>query len=106
MRISDWSSDVCSSDLAARTVLTATGNLDLARINAIIDEMRDELTRVLAKEGYGAGLISETAFDDLRYQGQSLEITVPLDASPLTEHGLRALERLFEDVCEKTYGKS
>src|SRR3546814_7282713 len=30
MRISDWSSDVCSSDLAARSVATAQGELFLA----------------------------------------------------------------------------
>src|SRR3546814_7335699 len=46
---------------AARTVLTATANPDLTRINAIIDDMRDELTRVLAKEGYEAGLVSTAA---------------------------------------------
>src|SRR3546814_8898629 len=50
MRISDWSSDVCSSDL------------------------------------------------------QSSEITVPLEALLLTGHGLRSLERRFEDEFEKTYG--
>src|SRR3546814_16697650 len=45
MRISDWSSDVCSSDLRARASVLATGNLNLnvqqyASNNRALDEAR------------------------------------------------------------------
>jgi len=89
---------------AARTVLTATATADLQQINAIIDGMRDELVQVLAKEGYAASAIGTTSFADLRYRGQSSEMTVPLGALPLTPDGLRDVERRFEEEFEKTYG--
>src|SRR3546814_20027934 len=34
MRISDWSSDVCSSDLSARTILTRLHEVMASRVNA------------------------------------------------------------------------
>src|SRR3546814_14099108 len=46
MRISDWSSDVCSSDLAARRVLKETGTLwvigsyhNIFRVGAILQDL-------------------------------------------------------------------
>jgi N-methylhydantoinase A len=89
---------------AARTVLTSTAQADLAHINAVIEEMRADLVRVLVKEGYPASAIGTSLHADLRYRGQSSEITVPLDGSALTESGLRDLERRFEEEFEKTYG--
>jgi len=89
---------------AARTVLVSTADADLDPINAIIGGMRDELTRMLAGEGYAAAAIGMQAYADLRYLGQSSEITVPLGAPALTPGGLRDLERRFEEEFEKTYG--
>ncbi|HYG45780.1 MAG TPA: hydantoinase/oxoprolinase family protein, partial [Bordetella sp.] len=89
---------------AARTVLTSTAEPDLDRINTVIDGMRDELTRVLVKEGYASDSVGTTTFADLRYRGQSSEITVPLDELALTESGLRKVEQRFEEEFEKTYG--
>ena len=89
---------------ASRTVLTSTTECDLDRINSIINDMREELTRVLVKEGYAANLVCTASFADLRYQGQSSEITVPLDELPLSAGGLCAVEQRFEEEFEKTYG--
>lgn len=89
---------------AARTVLTGTAGADLDAINAAIGEMRADLVRVLVQEGYAAHAVSTVSYADLRYRGQSSEITVPLAALPLAEQGLRELEQHFESEFERTYG--
>ena len=88
---------------AAKTVLTLTHGADLAVIQSALDAMREELVTRLASEGYAENRITIAAFADLRYRGQSTEITVPI-ASPLTEAELRAAEARFEAEFERTYG--
>ncbi|UHL63895.1 hydantoinase/oxoprolinase family protein [Paralcaligenes sp. KSB-10] len=89
---------------AARTVLTSTRNADLTTINSVLEEMRAELVRVLTQEGYDQTAVITAPFADLRYQGQSSEITLPLAGLPLTEKELRAVEQRFELEFERTYG--
>ena len=89
---------------AARTVLTATASADLDALNAVMEQMRAELVRVLCAEGYPEKSVTTTPFADLRYRGQSSEITVPLTGLPLTESALRAAEHRFESEFERTYG--
>jgi len=88
---------------AAKTVLTLTHHADLAAIQSALDGMREELVTRLALEGYAESRITIAAFVDMRYRGQSTEITVPI-ALPLIETGLRAAEARFEAEFERTYG--
>ncbi|MGE0802361.1 MAG: hydantoinase/oxoprolinase family protein [Lautropia sp.] len=90
---------------AARTVLTTTSaGADLTALNAAFSEMAAELTRVLLDEGYARDAIVIAPFGDLRYRGQSSEITVPLPGLSITADGLREIERRFEAEFERTYG--
>ncbi|HSV81840.1 MAG TPA: hydantoinase/oxoprolinase family protein [Ramlibacter sp.] len=89
---------------AARTLLAATDAADLASINAALQDMRRELSRVLESEGYAPEAILVTPFADLRYRGQSSEITVPLPSLVLDAAAMRATEQRFEDEFEATYG--
>ena len=88
---------------AAKTVLTLTNDADLAVIQSVLDAMHKELVARLASEGYAENSITIATFADLRYRGQSTEITVPI-ASALTEVELRAAEARFETEFERTYG--
>lgn len=88
---------------AAKTVLTLTHSADLAVIQSALDAMHKELVARLASEGYAENSITIATFADLRYRGQSTEITVPI-ASALTEAELRAAEARFEMEFERTYG--
>jgi len=88
---------------AAKTVLTLTNDADLAVIQSALDAMHKELVARLASEGYAENSITIATFADLRYRGQSTEITVPI-ASALTEAELRAAEARFETEFERTYG--
>ena len=89
---------------SARTVLTSTNNIDLTRLNEVLREMRVELIRGLLYEGYDESVVDVTAFADLRYRGQSSEITVPLVSCDMTTEQIRLAEDLFEKEFERTYG--
>jgi len=89
---------------AARTVLTSTETIDLDQVNATIEEMRAGLVKVLIEEGYAPEAVTTMPSVDLRYRGQSSELTIPLAELPLTEEELRAVEQRFEKEFERTYG--
>jgi N-methylhydantoinase A len=89
---------------ASRTVLTSTTNPELAAIGGAYDAMRTELVARLQREGYPAASVTIKSFADLRYRGQSSEITVPIDTRAITHDALRSVEARFEDEFERTYG--
>jgi len=89
---------------AARTVLTPTASADHGKINAAFDEMRAEAVELLVDEGYSKESVTTLPFVDLRYRGQSSEITVPLSELPMSSAELRAAEARFETEFERTYG--
>ena len=87
-----------------RTVLTATGAVEPAAVQGILDEMRDDLVARAREEGFDASDVACAASFDLRYAGQSSEITIGIDASRVDEEVLREAERRFEEEYERTYG--
>ncbi|HEV8553314.1 MAG TPA: hydantoinase/oxoprolinase family protein [Casimicrobiaceae bacterium] len=88
---------------AARTVLTPTHNADLGTIRGVMATMCAELTERLRQEGYTRSAIKLQTLIDLRYRGQSSEITVALHGE-LHESELCAAEERFEQEFERTYG--
>jgi N-methylhydantoinase A len=91
---------------AARTVLVPTRGGDLAHVQATVDLMHDELTKKIHEEGYPTDAILISAAGDLRYRGQSSEITIPLASARIDEAALREAEDRFEAEFERTYGYS
>ena len=87
-----------------RTVLADTANADLPDLQAVIDEMRDELLARSRDEGYEPDVVECSGYVDLRYRGQSSEITVGLASLRLTDEALRDAEATFEAEYERTYG--
>ena len=87
-----------------RTVLTGTGAVEPAAVQGILDEMRDDLVARAREEGFDASDVACAASFDLRYAGQSSEITIEIDASRVDEEVLREAERRFEEEFERTYG--
>jgi len=89
---------------AARTVLTPTRGGNLAAVEAALNEMRlDSLARA-RKEGFDPADAEIARNADLRYRGQSSELTVPIPDGPLSEAVMRSLEEHFEVEFERTYG--
>lgn len=88
---------------AARTVLTPTGAGAMAPVEAALEEMRADLLARLREEGFDPARAEIARFADLRYRGQSSELTLPIADGALSECALRALEERFEQEFERTY---
>jgi len=89
---------------AARTVLVGTRGADLAPVEAALAEMRNHLLSRVAEEGLDPASAEISCYADLRYRGQSSELTLPIADGPLNETALRATEEQFEQEFERTYG--
>ena len=89
---------------ASRTVLTATTDPDLTAITSAFGAMQTELIGRLEREGYSASRVTMRYFADLRYRGQSSEITVLIDATAINGDELRRVEARFENEFERSYG--
>jgi N-methylhydantoinase A len=89
---------------AARTILIGTRDPALHAAQAIVDTMRAELIARFVGEGFAPDSVQITAGADLRYVGQSSEITVPLSSPTLSDTLLREAEENFEAEFARTYG--
>jgi N-methylhydantoinase A len=73
-------------------------------IRRILDEFQAEAGRVLAREGVAPGRIRWVRALDLRYVGQSFELTIPLPAGPLSRARLAGLDAAFFRAHDRAYG--
>jgi len=88
----------------ARSVLCATTPADAGTIAEAYARLREDITARLVAEGLDPAEIRITARADLRYRGQSAEITVPFDDRRIDASSLRVLEEAFEAEYERTFG--
>ena len=88
----------------ARTILAGTRDPAIHQAKVVIDAMRAELVARFAAEGFSREAVQVSASADLRYVGQSSEITVPLSSSTLSDALLREAEERFEAEFARTYG--
>ena len=77
---------------------------DLERLNQLMERMQSEVTQLLEEEGFAAGEIRILRKADLRYAGQSFELSLPLPEGPLDAGVIRGLEQAFDEEHHKTYG--
>ena len=89
---------------SARTILMPTDAADLSIAQRALDLMQDDLRGRVMAEGYAPEAISIAASADLRYVGQSSEITIALESTTITSTALRRAEALFEAEFERSYG--
>lgn len=88
----------------ARTVLVGTRGCDPAALESALHAMEIDLVERARSEGMDSAAAVMFRFADLRYRGQSSELSVPLPAGQLSEAVLRAAEERFEAEFERTYG--
>ncbi|RMF91448.1 MAG: hydantoinase/oxoprolinase family protein [Nitrospinota bacterium] len=87
-----------------QTYYRSLHRLDLAEFNGMLATLEAELRETLSREGYAAeAMVIERAVD-LRYAGQSFELTVPLDPGIITATTLEKLATRFGEEHQKTYG--
>ena len=87
-----------------RTYFCRTDRLDLADLDRVLGEMEREARETLAAEGYVDGRVTARWQADLRYSGQSFELTVPLESRTVDPTAVEHLREAFGQEHERTYG--
>jgi N-methylhydantoinase A len=88
----------------SRSALTPLARLDPAGAEAAYRAFEREAEAVLRREGVAPGAIRVERALDLRYVGQSYELTVPLGGGPLSEATLGEAAAAFHRAHERAYG--
>ncbi len=78
--------------------------LDLDVVNRDWADLADEARDQLAAEGFAADRIRIRRHASLHYQGQSFDLTLPVEDGPLDAAAIAALEEAFGQEHERTYG--
>jgi N-methylhydantoinase A len=88
----------------ARSFIRPLRELGPDEVAARYAELEAEATAQLAVEGFHADRIALSRAADLRYHGQSFELTVAVPSGPLAANDLANLEESFGREHERTYG--
>ena len=88
----------------SRSYITELGGLDMAKFNEMANELVSLSLLDLARDGVDQADAERSFALDVRYQGQSHELTVPLQGSiPFDERSIAEAGRLFDELHERTY---
>jgi N-methylhydantoinase A len=87
-----------------RTFRRQTRQLDPAELDQVLGRMRAEALAQLAAEGFTGAATRLCVSADLRYHGQSFELTIPVAATALDRRAIAELEEAFGREHERTYG--
>jgi N-methylhydantoinase A len=87
-----------------RTYRRQTRRLDLPELNQAWERMEAEALGQLAADGFTGPFARVRRSADLRYQGQSFELTIPVGAGRLDSTSLAELEEAFGLEHQRTYG--
>jgi N-methylhydantoinase A len=96
-----------TADLAhhfVRTVLQGEAALNWELINRIYDEFRQEGQRKLLGDGLAEGQIAFLPSMDLRYRGQSFELSVPVPDRHLSPEDWPQITARFHEEHKRAYG--
>lgn len=87
----------------ATTVIQRTDRLDAEMVNRLYHEMEAQGRKALLAEGMGHARIGFERQVDMRYVGQSYELSIPLDDRRV-EDALEGMLQRFHDEHERAYG--
>ena len=86
-----------------RSWFDATAEVDPAALDAAVGALEAEARERLRAAGHADGTVALAFELDMRYRGQAYNLTVPLDARPVTAGTVAAAERAFVDAHRKAY---
>jgi N-methylhydantoinase A len=89
-----------------RAVLRPLHSCSSCEVQAIIDLLRDDGLVALVNEGYAEESVVLEASADLRYAGQSSNLTVRLPPGDVSTEALATLQRNFQRAYAETFGYS
>jgi N-methylhydantoinase A len=87
-----------------RTYPRRTGQLDFDELNQVWSRMEADAIAQLASDGFTGAATRLRRSADLRYQGQSFELTVAVPAGRVDAGSITALAESFGQEHERTYG--
>jgi len=87
-----------------RSVLRRMDGCDPVALEAVSESLRRQGLVSLAAEGYPESTVSFTLKADLRYVGQSSELTVPVRGAHFDAPALAALQQDFQVAYRDTFG--
>jgi N-methylhydantoinase A len=87
-----------------RTFLRPLAGLEPRDLVEALASLEGEAESLLSAQGYGAERVEIERSADLKYQGQSFELSVPLGPSAIGIDGLSRLAEAFDKEHERTYG--
>ena len=87
-----------------QTYFRKTREVNSQDLNRTLQKMEREASELLKEEGYGTDRIKIERFGDLRYVGQSYELTIPLPKGEVDGRTIREIEKAFSEEHERTYG--
>jgi N-methylhydantoinase A len=76
----------------------------LDELNAVLDRLAQEAGQTLAAEGFSKEEMELQYIVDMRYHGQSSELSVPAPRGPVTPRVVRSLVEAFHQEHEHSYG--
>lgn len=80
-----------------------TGNMDVAAVNALYQDMEARALEELGAQGFSKDEIKLTRFADAKYPYQSHEIIVSLPSGPLSVDDVQRMADSFHDTHERLY---
>jgi N-methylhydantoinase A len=88
----------------SRSYIAELGGLDIAKFNDMAKELVSLSLLDLERDGVDQADAERSFALDIRYQGQSHELTVPLQgAIPFDQNSILKAGRLFDELHERTY---
>jgi len=87
-----------------RTFLRPLAGLEPRDLVEALASLEREAESLLRAQGYGADRVEIERSADLKYQGQSFELAVPLGSAAMGIDGISRLAEAFDKEHERTYG--
>jgi N-methylhydantoinase A len=87
-----------------RTRIEVTDQLNLEELNTLYREMEAHAVRQLAVEGFHGSKVELLRRVDMRYVGQSYELSIPVPAGPITAEIISTLIGDYHRSHEQAYG--
>ncbi len=87
-----------------QTYLASTVDLEPSGVSEVFQQLENRAREVLTRDASKAEQHAINRFADLRYVGQTYELTIPVPAGALTRQDLAELSEAFGQEHERTYG--
>jgi N-methylhydantoinase A len=78
--------------------------VDPAALDEGLARLADETRARIREQGFGEDAVAVERAVDVRYRGQSYELTIPVEDGSVTAETVRAVERAFHDTHARLYG--